>query len=151
MTAHGDDARRAASVAANGRPVTEVAVGILVRADGCFLLGQRPPGKPYAGYWEFPGGKIEAGETIHAALVRELHEELGINVLASAPWRVLEHDYPHAYVRLHLLKVTGWHGEPTGREGQALCWQRSPVDVAPLLPAAVPMIEWLAAEDAPAS
>jgi 8-oxo-dGTP diphosphatase len=135
-----------AATAADGRPVTEVAVGILLRADGCFLLGQRPAGKPYAGYWEFPGGKLEAGESVEAALARELHEELGIVMNSSQPWRVLEHDYPHAYVRLHLHKIRDWHGEPVGREGQALSWQRAPAEVTPLLPAAIPMIEWLAEE-----
>ncbi|MDG6754574.1 NUDIX domain-containing protein, partial [Staphylococcus aureus] len=101
------------------RKVTEVAVGVLVRPDGRFLLAQRPAGKPYEGYWEFPGGKLEAGESVEAALARELHEELGLDITASTRWHVLEHDDPHAYVRLHFCKVTGWAGEPVGREGQA--------------------------------
>ncbi|MGI4984264.1 MAG: NUDIX domain-containing protein [Janthinobacterium lividum] len=128
------------------RPVTEVAVGILLQPDGRFLLAQRPVGKPYAGYWEFPGGKLETGESVEAALARELQEELGIDIAASEAWRVLEHDYPHAYVRLYFHKIRVWRGEPSGREGQAFLWQRAPVDVAPLLPAALPVIEWLAAE-----
>lgn len=130
------------------RPVTEVAVGILLRADGRFLLAQRPVGKPYAGYWEFPGGKLEAGESVETALARELEEELGIDIAASEAWRVLEHDYPHAYVRLYFRKIWRWRGTPRGREGQALLWQRAPVEVAPLLPAALPVIAWLTADAA---
>lgn len=128
---------------ASQRPVTEVAVGVLLHADGRFLLAQRPEGKPYAGYWEFPGGKLEAGETVEAALARELEEELGIAIDGSESWRVLEHDYPHAYVRLYFRKIRSWRGELVGREGQAFTWQRPPVDVSPLLPAALPVIEWL--------
>jgi len=126
------------------RPVTEVAVGILMHADGSFLLAQRPGGKPYEGYWEFPGGKLE---TVEAALVRELDEELGIQAQTIVRWRTLEHDYPHAYVRLFFCKVTGWEGTLVGREGQAFAWQRAPITVGPLLPATIPVLEWLA-EDA---
>ncbi|ACR27671.1 NUDIX domain-containing protein [Burkholderia glumae] len=139
----------AADTAAGGaapRKVTEVAVGVLVRPDGRYLLAQRPAGKPYEGYWEFPGGKLEAGESVEAALARELHEELGISVTACRRWHTLEHDYPHAYVRLFFCKVTDWDGEPHSREGQALAWQALPVDVAPLLPAALPVLELLARE-----
>jgi len=140
---------RAADIAPDGvRKVTEVAVGVLVRPDGSFLLAQRPAGKPYEGYWEFPGGKLEPGESIESALARELHEELGLDVTRSERWKVLEHDYPHAYVRLHFCKVVGWHGEPHGREGQAFSWQHAPVSVGPLLPATIPVVEWLAAEAA---
>jgi 8-oxo-dGTP diphosphatase len=126
------------------RPVTEVAVGVLLRPDGCFLLAQRPIGKPYEGYWEFPGGKLEAGESVEAALARELNEELGIRAQAIARWRVLEHDYPHAYVRLFFCKVTAWDGEPVGREGQAFAWQSSSTTLSPLLPATLPVLQWLA-------
>ncbi|CAG4917626.1 NUDIX domain-containing protein [Paraburkholderia gardini] len=139
----------AADVAGNAgtaRPVTEVAVGVLVQPDGRYLLAQRPAGKPYEGYWEFPGGKLEPGESVEAALARELHEELGIVVNASHRWHTLEHDYPHAYVRLYFCKVTGWEGEPHGREGQAFVWQALPAEVSPLLPATIPVLEWLAAE-----
>ncbi|MBU6491887.1 MAG: 8-oxo-dGTP diphosphatase MutT [Burkholderiales bacterium] len=132
-----------ASAPAPARPITEVAVGVMIKPGGEVLLGQRPAGKPYAGYWEFPGGKLEAGETVEQALARELQEELGVSVQVSERWRVLEHDYPHAYVRLHFCKVTAWHGEPHGREGQALAWQTLPVELAPLLPAAVPALAWL--------
>ncbi|MDR5832174.1 NUDIX domain-containing protein [Caballeronia sp. LP006] len=133
-------------LAPDGRKVTKVAVGVMVQPDGRYLLAQRPPGKPYEGYWEFPGGKLERGESVEAALGRELREELGIDVVACELWRTLEHDYPHAYVRLFFCKVTDWKGEPLGREGQAISWQTLPVDVAPLLPAAIPILEWLAEE-----
>ena len=124
--------------------MTEVAVGVVLRADGAVLIGQRLAGKPYAGWWEFPGGKFEAGEDSAAALARELDEELGIRVLASEPWVVREHRYPHAHVRLHFRRVVRWDGEVRSREGQAFVWcQPSAVDVAPLLPAAVAPIAWL--------
>ncbi|BCQ51428.1 NUDIX domain-containing protein [Burkholderia gladioli] len=138
-----------AETAAGGtapRKVTEVAVGVLVQPDGRYLLAQRPAGKPYEGYWEFPGGKLEPGESVEAALSRELHEELGIHVTACHHWHTLEHDYPHAYVRLFFCKVTGWDGEPHSREGQAFVWQQLPVEVDPLLPAALPVLELLARE-----
>ena len=129
------------------RARTEVAVGILVRADdGALLLSTRPAGKPYAGYWEFPGGKIEAGETVEQALRRELHEELGITIAAAQPWKVTEHDYPHARVRLHWCKVSDWQGAFEMREGQAMRWQQLPLDVAPVLPGAYPVLAWIAAE-----
>lgn len=135
---------------ATPRKVTEVAVGVLVQPDGRFLLAQRPGGKPYEGYWEFPGGKLEPGETVEAALARELHEELGLDISECVRWHVLEHDYPHAYVRLHFCKVTAWRGDPVGREGQAFSWQTVPVTVEPLLPATIPVVEWLGEESRPA-
>ncbi|HMN79505.1 MAG TPA: Nudix family hydrolase [Burkholderiaceae bacterium] len=126
------------------RAVVDVAVGVLIRDDGAVLLGQRPPGKPYAGWWEFPGGKLEAGESVAGALARELHEELGIAVERCDPWVVREFVYPHAAVRLHFRRVSRWRGQPQGREGQAFVWQRpDAIDVAPLLPATVPVIGWL--------
>ena len=128
------------------RPVTEVAAGILLDAEGRYLLGQRPEGKPYAGYWEVPGGKIESGESVFEALKRELQEELGIDIESSEELVVLEHDYPHAYVRLHVSIIRKWIGIPKGCEGQSLSWQLL-VDtiptVKPLLPAAWPMLEKL--------
>ncbi|WP_250473106.1 NUDIX domain-containing protein [Caballeronia sp. GAFFF1] len=139
----------AGDIAPDGRKVTEVAVGVMVQPGGRYLLAQRPEGKPYEGYWEFPGGKLEPGESVEAALGRELHEELGIDVTACALWRTLEHDYPHAYVRLFFCKVMEWTGTPRGREGQAIAWQTLPVEVGPLLPAAIPVLEWLAAEAQP--
>jgi len=123
---------------------TDVAVGIVFREDGHVLIGQRLVGKPYAGWWEFPGGKFEAGETAAAALARELDEELGVQVLESRPWVVREHVYEHAHVRLHFRRVIRWRGTVTSREGQAFVW-RPPgaIDVAPLLPAAIAPIRWL--------
>jgi 8-oxo-dGTP diphosphatase len=128
------------------RPVTEVAAGILLDSQQHFLMGQRPVGKPYAGYWEFPGGKVEAGETLFQALQRELQEELGITIHDSVDLMMIEHDYPHAYVRIHVSVIRDWTGEPTGCENQALSWQdlnRDQLTVDPLLPAALPMIQQL--------
>ncbi|MFN4351499.1 MAG: NUDIX domain-containing protein [Hylemonella sp.] len=130
------------------RSVTEVAVGVLVQPDGRFLLTSRPDGKVYAGYWEFPGGKLEAGESVAQALTRELHEELGIEALAIQPWKSELVDYPHALVRLNFCKVTSWRGELQMREGQSFAWQQLPVQMTPVLPGAVPVLEWLAEERA---
>lgn len=120
----------------------DVAVGILMQSNGDVLLGQRPEGKPYAGYWEFPGGKVEAGEAILDALKREFVEELGIEIVSAEPWCGVEHVYPHAHVRLHFYISREWRGEPQSLEGQAFAWQGS-VAVAPLLPATIPLIEFL--------
>lgn len=124
--------------------IVEVAAAVLQRADGTFLLAQRPPDKIWAGYWEFPGGKIEPGETPYHALVRELHEELGITVETAYPWVTRVFTYPHATVRLHFFRVTAWSGELHPHEGQEFSWQR-PRDVAvsPLLPANVPILRAL--------
>lgn len=122
-----------------------VVAAVLQQADGRFLLAQRPQGKAYAGYWEFPGGKVEPGETSLQALVRELHEELGIDVTAAYPWLIREFDYEHADVRLHFFRVRGWRGELHGRESQAFAWQRiDAIDVSPLLPANGPILNALA-------
>jgi len=131
-----------AQFVAEVRAPVDVAVGILMQADGDVLLGQRPAGKPYAGYWEFPGGKVEPGESIFQALQREFVEELGVRVLAAEPWCGVEHVYPHAHVRLHFYISRAWQGEPQSLEGQAFAWQGG-VEVAPLLPATIPLIEWL--------
>jgi 8-oxo-dGTP diphosphatase len=128
------------------RKQVEVAVGVLVRGDGAFLLTSRPEGKVYAGYWEFPGGKVEAGETIEQALRRELLEEIGITIGAVHPWKVEVVDYPHALVRLNFCKVFDWQGELHMHEGQSCSWQRLPVEVAPVLPGTVPVLEWFAQE-----
>ena len=128
------------------RKHTEVAVGILIRGDDALLLSTRPEGKPYAGYWEFPGGKIETGESVEQALRRELIEELGITIAGAEVWKVTEHDYPHALVRLHWCKVRDWTGEFEMREGQAMQWQQLPLDVTPVLPGALPVLGWLAEE-----
>ncbi|MFC7407761.1 NUDIX domain-containing protein [Hydrogenophaga atypica] len=128
------------------RKHTEVAVGILIRQDGALLLSTRPEGKAYAGYWEFPGGKIEAGETVTEALRRELIEELGVTIGEAHEWKVTEHDYPHALVRLHWCKVFDWSGGFEMREGQQMAWQTFPLTVSPVLPGAYPVLDWLEAE-----
>lgn len=128
--------------------VTHAAVGIIQRADGFVLLGERPMGKPWAGYWEFPGGKIEEGETPECALNRELQEELGISVISSYRWLTRSFDYVAKYdvagklespaktVKLHFFIVTEWQGEPSGLENQALSWQNpESINVGPMLPA----------------
>jgi 8-oxo-dGTP diphosphatase len=128
------------------REITEVAVGVLVAPDGQFLLTSRPEGKVYAGYWEFPGGKVEAGESIEQALARELHEELGIHIGAAHPWQVLVMDYPHARVRLNFCKVYDWQGEFQMLEGQQMAWAELPVQVVPVLPGTIPVLKWFAEE-----
>ena len=128
------------------RKVVDVAVGVLLRSDGDFLLTSRPPGKVYEGYWEFPGGKLEAGETVEQALRRELHEEIGITIGAAQSWKVELVDYPHALVRLNFCQVFDWTGELHMREGQLFAWQRLPVDVKPVLPGTLPVLAWFAEE-----
>ena len=128
------------------RTPVDVAVGVLINADGEFLLTSRPAGKVFAGYWEFPGGKLEAGELVEQALARELHEELGIAIRAAHPWKVELMDYPHARVRLHFCKVFEWRGEFEMREQQAMAWQTLPVQVFPVLPGTIPVLEWFAQE-----
>ena len=140
------DPHRVRESAALQRPVVEVAVGVLVRPDGDFLLTSRPAGKVYADYWEFPGGKVEAGETIEQALRRELREELGIEIAAVHAWKVEMVDYPHALVRLHFCKVYDWTGELEMRESQSASWEHLPVSVQPVLPGTIPVLEWFAAE-----
>ncbi|MGO4379410.1 NUDIX domain-containing protein [Pseudoduganella sp. RAF53_2] len=120
----------------------DVAVGILMKPNGDVLLGSRPEGKPYAGYWEFPGGKVDPGETILEALKREFMEELGVRVLSAEEWCGVEHVYEHAHVRLHFFISREWEGEPQSLEGQAFAWQGE-VGVEPLLPATIPLLEWL--------
>ncbi|MBL8325167.1 MAG: NUDIX domain-containing protein [Rubrivivax sp.] len=130
------------------RGLTEVAVGVLLDARGHFLLTSRPAGKAYAGYWEFPGGKVEDGESVEAALVRELHEELGIEADASRieRWQVEVFDYPHALVRLNFCKVRAWRGHFEMREGQQMAWQTLPVQVVPVLPGTLPVLRRFAEE-----
>lgn len=128
------------------RVITEVAVGVLVRADEQFLLTSRPVGKVYAGYWEFPGGKLEAGESVEQALRRELYEELGITVQVVQPWKIEMVDYPHALVRLHFCKVFDWTGDLQMRESQSFSWECLPVQVQPILPGTIPVLEWFANE-----
>ena len=126
----------------------EVAVGILLR-DGDsgpqYLLAQRPPGKVYAGYWEFPGGKVEPGETHRAALDRELMEELGIGVENAWPWLSREFTYPHARVRLKFFRVTAWRNEISPIEHTGMTWVGlgQPAGVEPVLPANGPILRAL--------
>lgn len=133
--------------------IVEVSAAVLQKPDGSFLLAQRPQDKIWAGYWEFPGGKLEPGETAHQALVRELHEELGIEVETAYPWITRIFTYPHATVRLNFFRVTQWRGEPHPHEGQQFCWERSPslargetaqTSVSPILPANAPILRALA-------
>ena len=125
--------------------VVEVAAAVIQRADGAFLLAQRPAGKVYAGYWEFPGGKVEAGEASEHALARELHEEIGIDACTAYPWITRVYAYPHATVRLNFFRVTAWKGDPHPREEQAITWQHfgAPL-VEPMLPANAPVLAALA-------
>ena len=125
------------------RPVTEVAVGILIRLNGDFLMTTRPVGKAYAGYWEFPGGKLEANETVIEALRRELIEEIGVTIQDVQVWRSSMVDYPHALVRLTFCKIFAWTGQLHMRESQQFAWQRLPVQVAPVLAGTIPVIQWL--------
>ena len=128
------------------RSLTEVAVGVLSRPDGQFLLTSRPAGKVYAGYWEFPGGKLETGESVEQALRRALLEELGVVIADVLPWKTEIVDYPHALVRLHFCKVFAWVGELQMREQQTCAWQNLPVAVGPVLPGTVPVLRWLGEE-----
>ena len=129
----------------------DVAVGVLIERnsqgrEGRFLLTTRPAGKVYAGFWEFPGGKVEAGETVEQALKRELFEELGIEIGAAHAWKIEIMDYPHARVRLHFCKVYEWQGEFEMREQQLMAWADLPVQQQPVLPGTVPVLQWFAAE-----
>ncbi|WP_265947315.1 Nudix family hydrolase [Dechloromonas sp. A34] len=130
--------------------IVEVAAAVMLRADGReFVLAQRPEGKVYAGYWEFPGGKVEPGETVRAALIRELQEELGITVTACSPWLTRQFTYPHATVRLNFWRVTAWEGEigiTAPLEHSAVAWQQcgAAASVAPILPANDPILKALA-------
>lgn len=135
--------------------IVEVSAAVLQRPDGSFLLAQRPPGKIWAGYWEFPGGKIEPGETPYHALVRELREELGIEVGTAYPWITRVFTYPHATVRLNFFRVTEWGGELHPHEGQEFAWQSlaalrylranggGSATVSPMLPANAPILRSL--------
>ena len=126
------------------RAPVDVAAGVLIRPDGRFLLASRPTGKPYASYWEFPGGKVEASETIAKALARELHEELGIDIGTPYPWVVRVFDYPHALVRLHFFRVFDWRGQLHAREHQDFgFFSTIALPDGPLLPATIPVLRWL--------
>ena len=122
----------------------KVAVAVIQREDGKVLFAKRPAGKACAGEWEFPGGKVEAGETPRQALNREIEEELAIHITRARPWITLSHTYPHATVLLHFFIVTGWTGNEHGEEGQRLSWQKlSELTISPLLEANAPVIRAL--------
>ena len=126
--------------------IVEVAAAVLLRKNGReYLLACRPEGKVYAGYWEFPGGKVEAGETVRQALDRELLEELGIVVQAATPWITREFTYPHAKVRVNFWRVTEWQGELTAFEHSAVRWLKvdEEASVEPILPANAPILKAL--------
>jgi 8-oxo-dGTP diphosphatase len=126
------------------KKIVHVAAAVIVRPDGSILLGQRAGDTFYSGYWEFPGGKVEAGETPYQALVRELDEELGIRVEAANPWLTREHVYEHAHVSLHFFEVYRWQGEPQMRVHGALKWlQATDFNVGPMLPANGPILKAL--------
>jgi 8-oxo-dGTP diphosphatase len=125
--------------------VIKVAAAVILRPDGSFLMARRPPGKLYAGYWEFPGGKIESGEAPADAIARELHEELGIDIGAACPWITRVFEYPHGTVHLRFFRVYEWQGEPHPREGQDIGWQTLDTLVSgPMLPANAPVLASLA-------
>jgi 8-oxo-dGTP diphosphatase len=145
LVADGEREREDLNAGQAERAVVDVAVGVLMQGEA-FLLTSRPEGKVYAGYWEFPGGKLEAGESVEQALRRELQEELGITIGAAQFWKTQMVDYPHALVRLHFCKVWDWQGELQMREAQSHAWQSLPVAVVPVLPGTVPVLAWLAQE-----
>ncbi len=125
--------------------MVEVAVAVLERPDGSVLLARRPAGKVYAGFWEFPGGKVEPGETVRDALQREIQEELCIEVSEASPWITRVFTYPHATVQLHFFRIRAWQGEPRAIEHEGLAWQLpAQVDVEPMLPANGPVLSALA-------
>ena len=145
LVADGERERQDLTAGQAERAVVDVAVGVLMQGEE-FLLTSRPEGKVYAGYWEFPGGKLESGESVEQALRRELQEELGITIGQAQVWKTQMVDYPHALVRLHFCKVWEWQGELQMREAQSHAWQTLPVAVVPVLPGTIPVLTWLAQE-----
>ncbi len=126
-------------------PALHVLAGVVRRADGHILLTQRPAGRAHAGYWEFPGGKREPGEPRRAALVRELHEELGLRITRAEPLLRYHWDYPERRVDLDFWLVEGWEGEPESREAQRFAWvPQSQIALRALLPANQRLVAWLA-------
>ena len=126
--------------------LVHVVAAVILNEQGEFLLSSRPEGKAYAGYWEFAGGKVEAGETEVEALQRELYEELGIRIAAATPWLTKIHHYEHASVLLRFFRVLPheWQGEVVCRERQQYSWQQAGrFDVAPMLPANGPILRAL--------
>ncbi|WP_305684735.1 Nudix family hydrolase [Microbacterium sp.] len=123
------------SRALSGRPVVDVAVGVLGVPDGRILLAERREGTIGAGFWELPGGKVEAGEDAAQAVARELLEEVGVQALDLGRARIYEHQFPTRRVRVHCFPVHRWSGEPWGKERQRLAWvDPQQLDVGPLLP-----------------
>lgn len=126
----------------------QVAAGILRNAAGKVLITERIEAGPFRGLWEFPGGKIAAGESAEMALSRELREELGIEVLAQQYFQSIAHSYADRTVELDFFFVDDWRGEPTGLEGQGLRWVNVvELDAAELLPADAPLIDALREQD----
>jgi 8-oxo-dGTP diphosphatase len=125
------------------KPLIEVVVGILFCPNGRLLFARRPAGTAYAGYWEFPGGKVELGETTKQALRRELEEEIGIKVQSDQVWKTMERIDLHAKVRLYFYQIAQWIGEPQGLEGQDIEWQKPPITLKPLLPATEQVLAWM--------
>jgi 8-oxo-dGTP diphosphatase len=128
------------------KPLLLVAAAALVDADGRVLICQRPEGKQLAGLWEFPGGKVEAGETPEACLIRELQEELGIEVTHAclAPFVFASHEYETFHLLMPLYLVRRWSGQVTAREHKALAWVRpSKLSDYPMPPADGPLVAWL--------
>lgn len=129
------------------KPYIRVAVGVVLDQNGRVLLGSRPADKPWAHWWELPGGKIEPNETVEQALYRELEEEIAIQSTAIQPWVRYIHNYPKTQVELNFCKVTAWRGTPTPQEGQQLAWLPNeaalPLNIGPILPATFPVIRWL--------
>lgn len=124
---------------------TNVAAGVLINDRNEFLLATRPEGKAYAGWWEFPGGKIEAGETPREAAIREIAEELGVTVTQAYPWLTETFVYPHKTVRLQFFQVTGWTGTLHPHEGQTFSWHKmGTLEIEQILPANLPILRALA-------
>ncbi|MDE0799071.1 MAG: NUDIX domain-containing protein [Nitrosomonadaceae bacterium] len=117
-------------------PLVNVAVAVIQREDGYVLMAERPYGKESSGFWEFPGGKFELGESAKQALAREIYEELGIKPKMVYPWIRYKYTYPNKRVKLHVFRIFTWEGTPSGREGQRISWEDSDaIMVSPLLPA----------------
>ncbi|WP_084493500.1 Nudix family hydrolase [Brackiella oedipodis] len=131
------------------KPFFHCAIAVIVNDKGEVLLGQRPADKPWAGWWEFPGGKLEVGETVQDALIRELKEELDICITESRPWVTFHYEYPSTRVLLEFCRVTAWHGEPKGLENQQFAWTlpQHAEQLGQLLPASVAPLRWLQLPD----
>jgi 8-oxo-dGTP diphosphatase len=143
------NATKWAEIRASRKHVLVVAAA-LIDADGRVLLARRPAGKAMAGQWEFPGGKIDPGETPEQALIRELTEELGIEVTNSclAPLAFASHDYDHFHLLMPLYAIRQWRGRPEAREGQTLAWvSKDRLNDYPMPPADLPLVaqlrDWL--------